>query len=82
MRQTYKLNDIEYKQFRRLKPFQHEAVNFWKKVAHVRGLDPATVISQAPSFTALPLGHNRHWCFPVPLKCKKRPVYKEEIPNT
>lgn len=77
MRQTFKLSDIEQRQFRRLRPFQNEAVSFWKKVADMRGVDAASIISQAPIFTALPLGHGKHWCFPHALKCKKKPVYED-----
>ena len=77
MRKTYELLPNEYAQFKRLQPIPGEAVSFWKRMAWIRKLDPETVISSSTKFTALPLGHGKHWCFPVPLLCKYQPVYKE-----
>lgn len=79
MRQTHKLSEIEFKQFRALgrQPFPNVAWGFWRRVASVRGLDPATLISNGSTFTALPLNHGKAWCFPIPLKCTRRPVYKD-----
>lgn len=77
MRKTYKLAEAEFRRFQRLKPFQHEALSFWKYVAKIRSLDPASMITNGETFTALELGHGKHWCFPIPLMCKKKPSYKE-----
>lgn len=77
MRKTFKLNDGQLAQFKRLRPLQNEAHSFWKGIAKLEGLDPASIISNAPSFSGLPLGHGKPWCFPIPLKCVKRPVYRD-----
>jgi len=85
MREQYYLTPIELSRFYRIRPFQNEALGFWSWVARSRGLDPKTVISESTGqpgarqirFTALPLGHGKEWCFPLPLKCKKKPVYAE-----
>jgi hypothetical protein len=47
---------------------------FWQRVADARGLDYHTIIGteNAPySFTAMPVGHGKHWCFPEPLELPK-----------
>ena len=77
MREKHQLNPIELRKFQRLAPFQGEAVAFWSWVARSRNLDPKSIISNGQNFTALPIGHGKHWCFPTPLKCKNKPVYKE-----
>ncbi len=46
----------------------------WHAAATLRGLDPASVIGEGGIFTALPLGHGRHWCWPASLKCAKAPM--------
>ena len=81
MREQYHLTPVELNRFYRIRPFQNEALGFWSWVARSRGLDPKTVISESTGqqvrFTALPIGHGKSWCFPLPLKCKKKPVYAE-----
>lgn len=78
-RQTFQLTDLEKKQFVKLRrePFPGEAWRFWKAVAARRELDPASLITRGDYFTALPLGHNKAWCFPIPLKCVNKPVYRD-----
>lgn len=78
MRQTFQLNEIEKKQFARLRrePFPGVAWRFWRSVADRRGVDSKSLISRGEYFTALPIGHNKAWCFPIPLKCSKRPKYE------
>lgn len=71
--QAYHLTPTEMRDFDRLPPFEGFAWKFWQRVAYVRDLDYTTIIARAPHFTALPLGHGKHWCFPSPLKCKKPP---------
>jgi hypothetical protein len=78
MRQKYELTGQEQKRFRRLKPIEGEAIKFWQMAAYTRGLDYQTIISTGRTFTALPIGHGKHWCYPMTLKCKRRPVYVEE----
>ena len=79
-RQTHSLSDQEFQQFKRLRfdPFQNAALAFWGRVATSRGLDPDTIISEVPLFSGLPRGHGKHWCYPLTLKCKGRPIYKED----
>lgn len=75
MRKKFELDQFEKDRFERLRPFQGEALAFWARVAKVRNLDPKSVISDGYTFTALPVGHGRPWCFPIPLACKKKAVY-------
>ena len=77
LRQSFQLTPQEQKRFRRLKPVEGEAMSFWQRAAHVRGMDPETVISNGRGFTALPYGHGKQWCYPIPLKCKRRPIYTD-----
>ena len=79
MRKKFTLSEAEFKQFKVLRhqPYQNIAINFWAKVANDRGLDPASIISSGETFTGLPVGHEKWWCYPVALKCSKPPVYKE-----
>lgn len=77
MRQKFELDHREMLQFDRLRPFAGDAFAFWHSVAKRRDLDPATVISKAPAFTALPKDSGKQWCFPIALKCVKMPVYRE-----
>lgn len=78
MRRKYQLEPVEQRQFSKLRPLQGEAFAFWGKVARARGLDPRTLITDGRNgeFTALPLGHDKHWCYPFALRCSKKPVYK------
>lgn len=79
MRNTFTMTEIETAQFYRLRPNQGEAIAFWNRVAQRRELDPKSMITEGHfgRFTALPLNHGKHWCFPIPLKCQKKPVYKD-----
>lgn len=76
-RQTYRLTPAERLAFAKLghgwPPNVAEVHRFWGDVGHARGLDPATIIGvpyEPHAFTALPQGHGKHWCWPLPLKCK------------
>ena len=79
MRNTFTMTGIETAQFNRLRPNQGEAIAFWNRVAHRRELDPKSMITEGHlgKFSALPLNHGKHWCFPHALKCQKKPVYKD-----
>jgi hypothetical protein len=49
---------------------------FWRDVAVSRGLDYQTVIGnpeQPGTFSALPLGHGKHWCWPMSITCSIHP---------
>lgn len=75
MRKEYTLSNAEMIAFKWLRPFPGEALTFWEKVAAARQLDWKTVISNGEIFSALPLNHGKVWCFPMTIKCKKKPVY-------
>ena len=77
MRTKHQLTDVELSKFRRLPPYQNEALSFWRWIAKSRNLDPKTLITNGRDFTGLPVGHGKHWCFPIPLKCRKKPVYAD-----
>jgi hypothetical protein len=76
-RQTWRLTAAEAATLRSL-PFQEGAAfKFWREVALARGLDYRTIIgnpSDLDSFTAMPDGHGRDWCWPDTLKCTRSPV--------
>lgn len=77
MRNSFNLTLSERNRFNDLRPEQGEAFKFWKAVASIRQLDHKSIISDERggfTFTALPLGHDKHWCWPVELKCKRPPV--------
>lgn len=43
---------------------------FWQRVCAARNLDPGTVLAYPGRLpTALPVGHDKHWCWPTQLKC-------------
>lgn len=82
LRQSFTLTEAEQMAFARLcaRSRFHDAADvwrFWRSVAQARGLDPASIIGNSVdpdgSFTALPLGHGKHWCWPAPLHVKKPP---------
>lgn len=73
LRQTYTLTPEEREEFRGLWPQEGKVFRFWQRVAAARGLDYHTIIGteNAPySFTAMPVDHGKHWCFPEPLGVK------------
>lgn len=77
MRQKHILTKEEYTKLKKL-PYGEpdHGHDFWATVALSRGLDPETVIGdfeEIEYFTALPLGHGKHWCYPYSLKCKRSP---------
>jgi hypothetical protein len=75
-RENYKLTQEERKEWSKLKPLPNVAFAFWEKVALRRGLDYTTFLTdfEDPTvFSALPLGHKKHWCWPYALKCKTDP---------
>lgn len=77
MRKTSSLTPAEIGQFNWLKPIPGDALAFWAKVAQVRNLDPKSMLTNGKTFTALPVGHGKHFCWPLSLQCKKKPNYKE-----
>lgn len=75
-RETHRLTPAERLSFAKLRPWQDSGSGrrFWWAVAADRGLDGTTVIGvpgDPYAFTALPIGHRKHWCWPQPLTCKK-----------
>jgi hypothetical protein len=77
MRTSFQLTPREADQFYRLRALPGEAFAFWKQVAKERKLDPKTILSEAPKFSGMALGHGKQWCFPHALLCKKKPTYSE-----
>ena len=78
-RVVFKLTNDERYRFRRLKstPTSSNAFPFWEEVAKARGFDPKSIMWTDGELSALPLGHNKWWCYPVPLKCKVDPATVE-----
>lgn len=77
VRKSYHLFDHEIVKFNRLKPELGEAWEFWGEVCYIRGLDYASMmgnVDKPNEFTALPLNHGKHWCYPYTLKCSKDPA--------
>ena len=78
-RNSYYLDDEEIGKFIRLTcqhPKDGEAYAFWRGVAYDRGLDYQTILGiegRPHEFTALPLGHGKHWCWSLTLKCRHAP---------
>jgi hypothetical protein len=73
-RDKYQLTDRQWAEFRYLvtsKPvYPGEVWKFWDDVAKHFGVDRTTIISNKGTFTALPVGHGQHWCYPSALICK------------
>jgi len=70
-RVTIALDPQERAEFAQLRGVPGAAYSFWKRVCGCRGLDYATLIM----FTALPLGHGRQWCWPMPLQSPPVPPW-------
>jgi hypothetical protein len=77
----FSLTKQELSDFRKLRPVEGEAIDFWGKVAISRGLDPKTIISDRKGFSGLPEGHGKHWCFPSKLRCSRRFEYTGFVPD-
>lgn len=81
MRKKYHLTDAEFKEWQALPQDNDDEARgndtwiFWNKVCRARALDSASLLSGLvpDQFSALPLGHTLHWCYPMPLRCKKSP---------
>lgn len=69
-----KLTKEEREELARIYGDEGAAFRFWCKVAAARKLDPATIIATDEQFTALPLNHNKHWCWPMPRRCANPPI--------
>ena len=80
LRNEYMLTDSEFKEFNNLIPEPDHAWKFWGRVAHVRGLDYRSIVSNGETFTALEKNCGAHFCYPLKLKCKRRPVYVDKVP--
>ena len=78
-RQTFTLDRHEIDAFNRLPLRDGDAFTFWRSVAVARNLDYKTILNGLIpyEFSALPLGHGKPWCWPMPLKMSKRAVYAD-----
>jgi hypothetical protein len=76
LRNSYSLTDKETKKFSALPQEEGHAWEFWATVARQRGLDPYSIIGDAEGdgtrFSAMPYGHGKDWCWPMPLKCQRK----------
>lgn len=77
-RKTYNLTTQEMRDLFQIRTGQNaeKVWDFWREIAESRGLDYQSIIGSETvqgAFTALPLGHNKHWCYPIPLKCIRQP---------
>jgi hypothetical protein len=82
-RETYRLAPAERLAFAKLRPLYDASsvFRFWWAVARARCLDGTTIIGMPGdphAFTALPLDHGKHWCWPKPLNCKKSAATLEQ----
>jgi hypothetical protein len=81
MRKKYTLTDDELAEWRALPQESSEqdraldAWVFWNKVCRGRGLDSASLLAAhvPDTFTALPIGHGKPWCWPQALRCRRLP---------
>jgi hypothetical protein len=73
-RQTYEMPLRDYNRLCALPPEAGKAYEFWRELSYRLGCDYRTVLPASGKsrlyFTALPLRHRRHWCWPQPLRCK------------
>ena len=83
MRQTHKLSHAEWRQVKALPPVQGVALEWWRLKALSVGLDSSTLLmcDDGWRFTGLPLGHGKHWCYPIELKCRYKPPVEIEVKN-
>ena len=76
-RRKHVLSAEEQREFAALRaqhdPDPADVWHFWWRAALARGLDPGSLVTAAPDFTGLPVGHGQHWCWPSPLACRQRP---------
>jgi hypothetical protein len=78
-RETYRLTAEELLAFRCLGSWPPDgAFKFWKRVAVARALDYRTILCKPDkpgTFSALPIGHRKHWCWPMELTCAPPPKH-------
>lgn len=75
LRNSYSLTDKEVKRFYALHPEEGYAWEFWADVGRSRGLDPYSIIGDIEDreiFTAMPYGHGKDWCYPMPIKNQRK----------
>lgn len=51
------------------------ARDWWRAKAQAAGMDPGSVIAGQWKWSGLPVGHGKHWCYPVSLACATRPEF-------
>ena len=79
-REIFQLTDAEFRAKQRLPREQNVAWNFWRMVADRLAIDYETIMPNYSephsrrSFTALPKGHGKWWCYPLKLKCSIDPA--------
>jgi len=79
-RSTHQLSVENIRELKALRPQSQVAFDFWRRLCAKLGLDSKTVITYPNyRFSALPLGHDKHWCWPHALGCKTAPEKEEEF---
>jgi hypothetical protein len=81
MRKKYRLTTAELDEWRNLPQDSTDqdraldAWQFWNRVCWARGIDGASMLAghMPDQFTAMAIGHGRHWCHPQALRCKRPP---------
>lgn len=79
-RKNYAMPEKWRPKFDALIPAPGHAFNFWRALAYEMQLDASSIIGDEVkpyTFSALPIGHTKHWCYPIPLKCAK-PVAQDQ----
>lgn len=51
---------------------------FWRSIADRYGMRPDSLITEGTRVTGLPLNSQKHWCWPFPLECERRPPYRDK----
>lgn len=75
-RNRFNLTAQEISEFSALRPEPARIWAFWHNAAEGRGLDPATILCDENfphTFTALPINHDKPWCWPWTLKLNRKP---------
>lgn len=72
-RKEYTLSPADYLTLKAIR-YPEEIWPFWFSVGERLGIDSKSIIGLPHKgrqhFSALPIGHKRHWCYPFVLRCK------------
>lgn len=90
MRQKHQLTQAELVEWRALPQDSTEEARateawlFWNRVCVARGLDSGSLLAgpTPDKFSGLPSDHDKHWCHPMALTCKRPPPEFEPVQIT